>query len=552
MRLYVDDNNNIRIVQSVADASNMLSSVAGCIKQFILKSFPAKIFKGVYIDTSETFIQKNINNLYNNKLDKIPYPSLTITPELTIDDPIGGMAKNPRESSPMSFLMRELHRNYCKLLEDPDGIFNCYFTTDYITSNFNIKISLNSYDQNIDMGLYLKSLFDFGFFNYLQDQMIETEFPKTFIKIISALKGLEITDQADMNILREYLISTGKRQGMIVKKISLNTGKTCFFFGEKQNLLTLFTDLDVPSSIIRNSKSEGEYVITFRVQVSCHMPNAYILSINKDKFKTIYDDVELRDEIVYNKGEQIEIGSFTMTTINIGQNMYKSVKYFDNSDEDIIGQNIFYEVFRSSGLEPVEFINMVPLLPKKFLKVHAFYNSYGELPDVESASKIKLDLRKLMEINVYVNEDIYDKNDIEINYEDLTITFKKPIDSDFAIGIFVNRLAMELAEKEMRENSFFLKDNALMFVKVGAEYLSDSGYGNELITEEKYVKIYQFLYEKEIYSTDILKSFRIMTQYGLGYFGLVDEGHPKASPFKICLGEDKYGNSIIKCLELYE
>ena len=104
MRLYVDDDkNNIRIVQSVADASNMLSSVTGVIKQFILRSFPKNIFKNVYIDTSETFIQKNINNLYNPLLDKRPYPSLSITPELTIDDPIGGMSKNPIASSPMSF-----------------------------------------------------------------------------------------------------------------------------------------------------------------------------------------------------------------------------------------------------------------------------------------------------------------------------------------------------------------------------------------------------------------------------------------------------------------
>lgn len=544
MRLYVDDDkNNIRIVQSVADASNMLSSVTGVIKQFILRSFPKNIFKNVYIDTSETFIQKNINNLYNPLLDKRPYPSLSITPELTIDDPIGGMSKNPIASSPISFLKRDLYRSYSKLLEDPDERFCVHFSTDYITTNLNVKIALNSYDQNVDMGLHLKSLFDFGFFNYLEGQIIETEFPKTFVKIIAGLKGLELTDQADMDILREYLISTGKRKGMIVKKISLNTGKTCFFFGEQQNLLTLFSDLDVPPSINRNDKVEGEYIISFRVQVSCHMPNAYIMSINKNKFKRIYDDVQLREEIINNEQEQQDKGSFSMVTYSFND-MRKEAIYFDRDDDKvIIGQNIFYEIFHSSGVNPISSLNLTPMLPKKFLKVHAFYNSYGNY--VGGEKPVQLDLTELLQVNIYSDHSLYDQNDIEIDLETLTINFKKPIDSEFAVAIYVNRLAMELAEKEMRTNTFFLKDNALMFVRVGAE-LEDG------TVEEKHVKIYHFLHENELNSQDVTKSLRIMTQYGIGYFGLVPEGHPNASLFKVYLGDDKYGNKIIKCLELYK
>ena len=70
-----------------------------------------------------------------------------------------------------------------------------------------------------------------------------------------------------MDQLRLFLIATSKQEQSIQKRTNLATGKQCFFINEKtKTFLTLFSDLDCPSSINRDAQVESEYVITFRLQ----------------------------------------------------------------------------------------------------------------------------------------------------------------------------------------------------------------------------------------------------------------------------------------------
>ena len=107
----------------------------------------------------------------------------------------------------------------------------------------------------------------------------------TFIRIISDIKQWNLNDPNEMDELRLYLIGTSKTPETIQMRTSLQTGKQCFFLNEKQNLLTLLTDLDCPSSVNRDSQVESEYTITFRLQISAWLPNAYIMVIDKTKFR---------------------------------------------------------------------------------------------------------------------------------------------------------------------------------------------------------------------------------------------------------------------------
>jgi hypothetical protein len=267
MIIYKDDN-DIRLVQSVASASTLISSLTGEIREYILSKFPKNFFKSIYIDTAETIQAQNRNDKYNKGLNKLPYPTMGITPEISIDSPIEGMEKSPHLSSPNLFLRKDMKSFYKRILLDTEKKYSVYYTSDYITTNYNFRITTNKYIQNADLTYFMKSNFQQGFFQFLNDKYINTEIPKTYIKLISDIMGYNLDDSDDMTEMELYMISTGTHEDIVRKKINLMTGKTGFFVNEKSNLLTLFTDMEAPGSIIRDGMSEGEYTINFRVQVS--------------------------------------------------------------------------------------------------------------------------------------------------------------------------------------------------------------------------------------------------------------------------------------------
>ena len=267
MKFFLDED-NINVVQTIASASTLISSLAGIIQNYVVSRFPKDFFKSIYMDTSQTINEQKKNDFFNLNLNKKKYPSLAITPELSLDDPIGGMEKNIHISSPNLFLKKEMNRNYNTIALDPEQKFSLYFTSDYITTNFNFKIVTNSFVQNADLAFFLKSNFQEGFFQFLNDQYLQTEIPKTFIKIISELKNFNLFSSDDLDRLRLFLIDIGRQEQNIEKKVNLMTGKTSFFLDNKNNMLMLFSDLDCPPSIIRENQVEGEYTINFRVQLS--------------------------------------------------------------------------------------------------------------------------------------------------------------------------------------------------------------------------------------------------------------------------------------------
>jgi hypothetical protein len=355
MIIYTGEN-EIKLVQSVASASTLLSSLTGEIREYIISKFPKGFFKAFYIDTSETVTAQNRNEKYNKNLNKVQYPSLSITPQISLDDPIGGMEKSNHISSPNLYLRNDLRGNYKKLVIDPSKKFSMFFTSDYLTTNFNFRITTNKYIQNVDMAHYLKSRFQVGFFQFLNKKYINTEIPKTYIKIIANILDLDPDNTDDMRKLRRYLISTGVLDESIKLKTNLSTGKVGFYVNELNNFLTLITDLDAPGSIIREGMSEGEYTISFRVQVSAWLPNAFIFSINKEKFDEL-DNTLVSEAITDGVAQQDE--GFYSTTIfeNVQMNRRETTYFLNSRGESVIGEEIFHSVFTyevGSNIQSIE------------------------------------------------------------------------------------------------------------------------------------------------------------------------------------------------------
>ena len=75
IKTYLQDN-QVKLVQTVASFSTMVGSFAAEAREYILSWFPKDYFRYINIDTANTQTLSNVNKLFNKKLNKIPYPSL--------------------------------------------------------------------------------------------------------------------------------------------------------------------------------------------------------------------------------------------------------------------------------------------------------------------------------------------------------------------------------------------------------------------------------------------------------------------------------------------
>ena len=526
MRIFLDnDSSTVNVVQSVASASTMISSLAAEAKEYVIQKFPKGYFKHIYIDTSETVTQQHRNDKYNYNANKIPYPSMTITPEISLDDPIGGMEKSMHLSSPNLYLRKDINRTYNKIIIDPDDKYGIYYTSDYITTNFNFKITTNSFIQNADLAFYLKSRFQKDFFQYLNGQHIQTEIPKSFIKMIADFKGYDMNNPEEMDELRLYLIGSSKSEQAILKRVNMATGKDCFFINERVNLLTLFTDLDCPPSINRDGQTEGEYVISFRFQVSCHLPNAFILRINRSSIKKLDKETILALE---SDKEQQEQGLFAVHSF-INNNVLSkknTINFYDKSEEKQIGHLIYNDIFTYTLNTPFKNVELMNKMKDEFKKVHAY-----------ALNKLHVDLTSLIYPLVVSRDGVVPLDDFSFEYESLVFSFSSTLDSDISISLYVNRLLYESIKIAMQNDSDYFNSNYLTSIIAN------------IADENVRVMVKSFTNDRAMYSASNESALRVKTPYGIGYISLLDDSNTMDA-YKICIGYDSDDNPIIKQFEL--
>jgi len=537
MVVYTQEN-EVKFVQSVASASTLISSLTGEIKEYIIGKFPSNFFKSVYIDTAETVSEQNRNDRNSNTLNKKPYPQLAISPEISMDDPVADSSKAMHLSSPNLYLRNDMRGTYKKIIVDPDQKYSMYFTSDYITTNFNFKIVVNKYIQNIDLAYYIKSNFQMGFFQYLNGKYLNTEIPKTYIRVIAALLDLDLTNDTDMNTLEKYLISTGKQKDYIKRKVNLATGKDCFFVNELNNFLVLVSDLDVPASSIRESMSEGEYTISFRVQVSAWLPNAFIFSANLEKLGSV-DGTEIIENI--DNDEQTDgFYSLSIAPANPFLLNRKEATWFTGADgaTQFIGQEIFRQVYTYPLSLTAINISLSALLKEDFNKVHAYMVAHN------------LDTRDLLSVELYnrygkIDLQILD-NDLStelpagnISYETLQLNLLLTEGTDFSLTIYGNRAIYETILEAIAIDKFFFKENALsiLYTNINEEIIP--------------VPVYAFLNESAMLLYSYKTSLRVNTIYGPGYIGLVPIDDVNASDYRI-LVDIVDGEEIIYAIEKTE
>jgi hypothetical protein len=524
MIIYTD-NNDIRLVQSVASASTLISSLTGEIRQYILSKFPKDFFKSIYIDTAETIQSQNRNDKYNKNLNKLPYPTMGITPEISIDSPIEGMEKSPHLSSPNLFLRKDMKSFYKRILLDTERKYSLYYTSDYITANYNFRITTNKYIQNADLTYFMKSNFQQGFFQFLNDKYINTEIPKTYIKIISDIMGYNLDDSDDMTEMELYMIATGTQEDIVRKKINLMTGKTGFFVNEKSNLLTLFTDLESPGSVIRDGMSEGEYVLNFRVQVSTWLPNSFIFSIDKNKFLEL-DRSTIENSLSNISGEQDE-GFYSLSISDVLLNRREALNLEMSDGSSNVFQEVHHMVFTYDVSTVASSIDLTDYMKDDLKQVHAYMISRN------------MTITDLMRVTMYNRSGILTNSQISIDYDELMLSILLTDAQDLSLSIYVNRLLFEAIKKAMANDEFFFNNRTLATIKI------------KTTDGSLRVPVYSFENVREYFSTELLKMLRVNTIYGIGYMAVkVDDPMDERDSYKICVGYNEEQPIILRLITI--
>jgi len=532
VKVYKQDD-QIKLVQTVASYSTMMSSFAAEAKDYILSFFPKDYFRNITIDTANARTLINTNKLFNKNLNKIPYPSLMMSPEIVMENPSDSMSTNPIISNPDLWLMKDMNSYYYKLLFDPDKKISMYYTCDYATMNFNVRIAVKSFIQNANAIKYIQNKVHVGLQQYINTRFLNTEIPKTFIAILAYLFGYDTGDSNDMSDLQLYLMQASRTYDVIRKKINLATGKTCFFLNDMTDVIAVIDDFDAPSSFIRDGQTEGEYILTFRLQLTALVANNFIMSIDRSMFKRIADNTSLLDELTSAPEDDVDETMYSLSIKNpLVLNKKDSTYFTDSAGEEHIGQNIVNETLTYDVSNTDLHINARALVQDGILEAH----SYMVAKNIDPSS--------LLYVRASDNLGIMNSKKCSVDYNTLEVDLNN-VASDIGISIFVDRATLETINKAQADDKFYFKDNFLTTLTINIE--DEDG----TIVPRKVV-IKAFENDKEMESDDVNKQLRVNTIYGVGYVYLVNENDPNASQVKVCMGQDKYGNNIIKSMVLTE
>lgn len=423
-------------------------------------------------------------------------------------------------SSPNLYLTRNPRRSYKQLTIDPDNELSLYASFDYITTNFNFKLSTNSFIQNADAAFFLKSRFQREFFQFLNGCYLQTEIPKSFIRTIADLKNWNLDSTEEMDELRLYMIGTGRQEQDIQKKINLATGKTCFFLNDRQNILTLFTDLDAPGEINRESQVEGDYTINFRLQMSCWLPNAFIMLINKKTLRRLNKETIDSLENPEQQDQGIQSVHFSFNTLT-----KKDVREFiDQSNETHIGHLLYSDIFTHYLNTPFSDIQIIPRMSEQFKKVYSYGINILNIPGDQ-----------ICQVFVFTADGKQDEGKAyNVDYESLLVKINENIESDIAVALYVDRVVYESIEEAMKNDKNYFRNNFLTNIMA-----------NICGTNIK-LKVKSFVNENEKTTSDIEKSLRVQTAYGIGYISLLADSEKDA--YKVCIGYDG-DNPIIRAID---
>lgn len=286
-------------------ASSSISSVIGntsfIIRNFVTGLFPKGFFKHVHIDTRMTQAdQDDQEDVY--KREK---PILVIRPRFSLDDN-HVFGKLPDWMSTNYFLFKQLQDNYSPVFYDEKKQIYIYTVPDRVKITFEIEIICNTRMQQLNAAYYLKGSVLHKSYFYLEEETLECEIPKYFIKVLSEHMGYDMRYPAQKQEFLTYL-DTGS-QSFITEKVKASSGRPAYFYAYQTNLLCLFPENPQVDDGEQKDMLMENFRITNSLEVEFWVHTNYFLETNTlEVAPPPVDDEDMMDVV----GDKV-VMNFTM------------------------------------------------------------------------------------------------------------------------------------------------------------------------------------------------------------------------------------------------
>jgi hypothetical protein len=155
---------------------------------------------------------------------------------------------------------------------------------------------------SIDVMNWIRTKLPLGFNGYLNNVPLEFELPQSIVKTIAELQGFDLNTKEGVKDIDRYLMAVGRTFSLIKRKTSATTGQQSYFMSINSDLNIVIENLDAPSSVIRSSHSEGDYVVSFTVTASTYFPVSYLMKIRKEYLVSRVEQTTFRN--IYNTPDQ--------------------------------------------------------------------------------------------------------------------------------------------------------------------------------------------------------------------------------------------------------
>lgn len=560
LRKYYDNTKQVKLVVPASSTSTIMSSLAAEINNYIMRFFPKNYIKSIMFDTAIPKAIHNANKRFNKDIDKPELPALVITPEFVQDGGNTAPLAAWGEIASRHGLKRDLNNSYYQVLLDPDNKFSLYYDCDYLTMSLNFKITVKTWIQNVEVIRMLKNGLMPNLHDNLNQCMLKTEIPKFIVKTMADGLGYDLTKREDLFDFQVYLKQASRRTYSIEKSVNMNTGHVGFFMIDPSTAKIYIDDIDASGAVIRENQTEGDYVINFRVQASVPAANNFILSIDRKLYEDLIQKPNNPDE---------ETGSQDNTTLTLTLNdailtHRNTIRYKDSSGNDHIGQVVSKEVLSFDINDKSRFINMSRLIDPEICAAHSYLKSknldtsalINFLVVVRNNDKIKYTGKNIDNIMVEMKPDgtpetkdeavnrVKENGDAIVYYDTMTIELPNT-NSEVLIYTYIDRAVFESAITARESDINLYGDNFLTVAYVGVK--NDDG---EIVKKPVVVNSFKNAYEMN--STDLDKSLRVSTIYGIGYFLLVPEDDPRSTNLKVCVGYTESGLPIIYTFVYYK
>ena len=309
-----------------------ISSVLGHVKEFILDQFPQEYFKKITVETAAASSLESQN--MQDGLMKTSYPYLNIGVNIPHDYD-DKTTRTLLERAEL-FIQPHIRQNYPRILVDPDDNFTIGFTHEWVKSSYDFRITTNTFMNSIDVMNWIRTKIPMGFIGYLGDSQLEFELPQSIVKTISELQGFDLKTTEGVKSLDRYLMSVSRTMSMIKRKISATTGQQSYFMSINSDIQVMIENLDAPTSIIRSSHSEGEYVVSFTVTTGSYFPVSYLMKVRRDYLVARVEQDDFVD--IYNTPNQPLVDGLITIGIDIPYvNKYDIINYRTSNNKKGIG-----------------------------------------------------------------------------------------------------------------------------------------------------------------------------------------------------------------------